>query len=105
MTAAHLSDVAGWWSEVFGLLGSILLVVPLFFLLKARDAKEDLDNREGLNPEDAAAMESSSNALSARLRRAHSTIYRITVGGTFCLLIALALTILQAGAKDWDMLF
>jgi hypothetical protein len=103
MTPDHLSDVTGWWSEITGIVGSLLLVVPLFYLLRSREAVEDLDDDEGLDEETKKEIAASRSLLSDRIRRGRPVVFWTGIAGVVLLLAALVLAIVQAGYKDWHL--
>jgi hypothetical protein len=94
-TPAEIAEVAGWWSEMLALAGSLCLVVPLFYLLATRDALEDLEDDSGLDRRTAGLFRTVRGALQGHVRNGRSYVRLLTILGTVLLVLALLAAILQ----------
>ncbi|WP_044558543.1 hypothetical protein [Azospirillum sp. B4] len=90
-----MTDALGWWATFLSLLGSILLMLPMFDLLRTREALEDLEDRPGLDDKTREANAVSRNNLKKRAVRGRQRLRLFGGWGAAFLILALALTGIQ----------
>ncbi|HEY0524828.1 MAG TPA: hypothetical protein VGD08_15655 [Stellaceae bacterium] len=93
----ELADLLGFASAAVAVAAALLLVFPLFHLLRAREAIEDLETDSGsdMSAEDRQLFEDARKDLKQYVRRRRKTATRVAVAGTVLLIVALVLLGLQ----------
>jgi hypothetical protein len=87
MSRQELIDLAGFLAAVAAVLAAILLVFPLFHLLRARQTIEDLERKldqPGWSSDQRDEMTRSLAALRRRVRDRRKIAIRIAVLGSYC---------------------
>ncbi len=98
MTIHERAELVGLLAGGTGTIAAILLAFPLFHLLRAREAVEDLErNLEAIDPADDrfAEMRSALHDLRLHVRQRRRTAVRIGVAGVVLLLAAMVLLFTQ----------
>lgn len=89
----HLAELAGLFGGLSGLLGSLFLAIPLFHLLSAREALEDLEPKH-YGP-DSRIFDSAATQIRAYIRARRYQWRTAAIIGVVLLFLGLVLTTVQ----------
>ena len=98
MSRQHVAELVGFLAACIGNIAAILLAFPLFHLLRAREAIEDLErNLDEFDRADDrfAEMRASLHDLKLHVRQRRRTAVRFGVIGVIFLVVALVLLLGQ----------